>query len=193
MGSYRDATNYKLVSAAMPTLLAAKLPSARQALKPIENIPEPSVSQIMEYELEPLPSTSSATVDAEIQSTENISRILSRPTKKLLLKTISRKQDHIRKLNFLSRKRGRTIKDLSRLDIHNNDIMKAIFKGKYIKKSIYLYLKLLIVDMSSTTRTLMLSQMKCARRPVRGRRWTMDEKVLALLIYKRSLNCYLGR
>ncbi|KAK9736380.1 hypothetical protein QE152_g12539 [Popillia japonica] len=176
MGSYRDATNYKLVSAAMPTLLAAKLPSARQALKPIENIPEPSVSQIMEYELEPLPSTSSATVDAEIQSTENISRILSRPTKKLLLKTISRKQDHFRKLNFLSRKRGRTIKDLSRLDIHNNDIMKAIFK-----------------DMSSTTRTLMLSQMKCARRPVRGRRWTMDEKVLALLIYKRSLNCYLGR
>lgn len=32
--------------------------------------------------------------------------------------------------------------------------------------------------------------MRCAKRPPKGRRWTLEEKVLALAVYKRSPKCY---
>ncbi|KAJ8913287.1 hypothetical protein NQ315_010953 [Exocentrus adspersus] len=44
--------------------------------------------------------------------------------------------------------------------------------------------------MSLTTTNFLISQLRCAKREPRGRRWTVDEKVVALALYKRSPKCY---
>lgn len=45
-------------------------------------------------------------------------------------------------------------------------------------------------NLSPTAHHLLVAQLRCKNRKPKGRRWTVDEKLLALSIFKRSPSCY---
>lgn len=83
---------------------------------------------------------------------------------------VKQKHDHIRKLKRQYKNRSQQLKGILKDD---SPLIKTLYK-----------------DMPMTTVTLLLSQIRCAKRAPRGRRWTEDEKVIALSLYKRGPKCY---
>lgn len=102
---------------------------------------------------------------------QGISRIDSSPKKKHLMKMVESKEDQIRKSKRLCRKRQNNIKSLQ--DLTDTNGVRNMFKG-----------------MSQTTADFVISQLKCAKRNPKGRRWTNEDKIMALAIYKRGPKCY---
>jgi hypothetical protein len=101
----------------------------------------------------------------------NLSRSEATPRKKKLMEIIEKKEDHVRKLKKKCKDHAHSIKALSNLA--DSNVVTSLFK-----------------DMPSSTADFLLSQIRCAKRHPKGRRWTMDEKVVALALYKRSPKCY---
>lgn len=96
----------------------------------------------------------------------------SSPRKKKLVKIIHQKEDLLRKFKGKCRLHADNISALS--DLTESSLCENIFKG-----------------MPTATVNFMLSQIRAFKaKDVRGRRWTLDDKVLALAIYKRSPKCY---
>lgn len=93
------------------------------------------------------------------------------PRKQKLIKIIHNKEDYLRKLKSLSKKRLYSMKALSNLNESN---VKNIFK-----------------DMTSVTANFMISQIRSVKvKGAKGRRWNLEDKILALCIFKRSPKCY---
>lgn len=97
--------------------------------------------------------------------------VCSTPRKVKLMKTIESKEAHIRKLKKLAKERACSIRQLSNLN--DSRVVREIFK-----------------DLPSTTANFLISQLKCARRSPQGRRWTVDEKIVALALFKKGPKCY---
>lgn len=136
---YRDLRTRTLFSNALPSPFGSRpqediASSSRESLRGIQNIRGTSTSALSKDDT-PLPSTSYATSDVAIPSTSAavVTHSVPHTKKEELMKVVSRKKDQIRKLKFLCKQRGRTIKDLSKFNIHNNKIVKDIFKGNYKK------------------------------------------------------------
>ncbi|XP_057657768.1 uncharacterized protein LOC130894798 [Diorhabda carinulata] len=89
------------------------------------------------------------------------------PRKQKLMVIVKRKQGRIRKLQKVCKQKGKRIKTLENIAMNN------CFKG-----------------MPSTISNFMMSQIRCAKRSPHGRRWTLDDKIMSLAIYKRSPKCY---
>ncbi|KAL1492234.1 hypothetical protein ABEB36_012716 [Hypothenemus hampei] len=92
--------------------------------------------------------------------------------KKQLINIIRRKEDQLRKVKKLCKRRGNDLKKLSNLT--DSNVVRNLFN-----------------NMPSVTAKFMMSQIKSySAKSARGRRWDFEEKVLALTIFKRSPKCY---
>ncbi|KAJ8965084.1 hypothetical protein NQ317_016114 [Molorchus minor] len=102
---------------------------------------------------------------------DNLSRTTATPRKVKLMDMVCRKEDQIRKLKVICKERANDIKALSNID--DSTVVRNLFEG-----------------MSTTTSDFLISQLRCAKRDPKGRRWTIEEKVVALALLKRSPKCY---
>ncbi|KAJ8910577.1 hypothetical protein NQ315_011247, partial [Exocentrus adspersus] len=93
------------------------------------------------------------------------------PRKQHLMNLVKSKEAHIRKLKKLCRKKTSDIKSLT--NIGDSTVVRNVFRG-----------------MSSVTTDFLISQLRCAKKSPRGRRWTTQDKVLALALFKKSPKCY---
>lgn len=94
------------------------------------------------------------------------------PRKKKLVDIIHKKTDQLRKVKYLCKKRLFDMKSVSNLA--DSNVVHSLFE-----------------NMSSVTANFMISQIKNSRaKSVMGRRWTLEDKLLALCIFKRSPRCY---
>ncbi|KAJ8913991.1 hypothetical protein NQ315_008983, partial [Exocentrus adspersus] len=93
------------------------------------------------------------------------------PRKQHLMNLVKSKEAHIRKLKKLCRKKTGDIKSLT--NIGDSTVVRNVFRG-----------------MSSVTTDFLISQLRCAKKSPRGRRWTTQDKVLALALFKKSPKCY---
>lgn len=91
--------------------------------------------------------------------------------KKQLMQAIKRKEIHVRKLKAICKKRSGSVNAIKTLE--DSPVVRCFFKG-----------------MSSATADFLISQLRCAKRSPNGRRWTTQEKVIALALFKRSPRCY---
>ncbi|CAH0550751.1 unnamed protein product [Brassicogethes aeneus] len=103
---------------------------------------------------------------------ENLSVKDSSPRKKKLIKIIHNREDHLRKIKKLCKNRANDIKALTNLS--DSKVVQNLFQG-----------------MSSVTSNFLISQIRNFKvKGSKGRRWTLDDKILALCIFKRSPRCY---
>ncbi|XP_044760258.1 uncharacterized protein LOC123317715 [Coccinella septempunctata] len=108
----------------------------------------------------------------EFRNIDNFHLSNSTPRKKKLVDILRRKEDQLRKVKALCRKRSAAVSDI--LDISNERVVKNIFK-----------------DVPSLTANLMVSQIRNYKvKNVKGRRWSLEDKILALSLFKRSPRCY---
>lgn len=87
------------------------------------------------------------------------------------IKLIESKEVHIRHLKNISKSRGHDLKELVKLT--DSNIVKELFQ-----------------DLPSTVAIFLISQVRCSKKVPKGRRWTIEEKVLALALLKRGPKCY---
>ncbi|KAL1489478.1 hypothetical protein ABEB36_014366 [Hypothenemus hampei] len=120
----------------------------------------------------PEPSTSKILSPKNKKSVfRKIENITQSPRKMKLISLVKSKESQIRQLKKLCRKRKNDIKSLTSLD--DSAVVRNLFAG-----------------MSQTTSDFLISQLRCAKRSPRGRRWTVEEKAMALALYKRSPSAY---
>lgn len=94
------------------------------------------------------------------------------PQKKRLVKIIRQKEDHLRKVKSLCRSRLHDIKAIS--NVADSNVVRKLFEGT-----------------SSITANFLMSQIRTSRaKSARGRRWTLEDKLVALCIFKKSPRCY---
>lgn len=144
-----------------------------QCFLPISEYKDSSSKQpITDYQ-EPSTSTSTSQRKGKIfRQIENLTLGDATPRKLRLVRILQKKEDHLRKLKKICKKRGQDLKSLSNLA--DSTVVRSLFK-----------------DMPSVTADFMVSQIRSFRsKASKGRRWTFDEKVLALTIFKRSPRCY---
>ncbi|XP_048519339.1 uncharacterized protein LOC109543340 [Dendroctonus ponderosae] len=106
------------------------------------------------------------------RSVEGLSNIENSPRKLKLIRIINRKENQLRKVKRLCKKRGNDIKALANLS--DSAVVHGLFQ-----------------DMPSLTSNFLLAQIRCSKsKGSKGRRWTFDDKIMALAIYKKSPKCY---
>ncbi|KAL1488720.1 hypothetical protein ABEB36_014519 [Hypothenemus hampei] len=124
--------------------------------------------------VEPLvePSTSRALPSKNKKSVfRQIPNITQSPRTVKLISLVKSKESQIRKLKKLCRTRKNDIKSLT--DLGDSKVVRNLFAG-----------------MPQTTSDFLISQLRCAQKSPRGRRSTVEEKAMALALYKRSPNGY---
>jgi hypothetical protein len=120
----------------------------------------------------PTPSTPKGSVARNLfKGMKDISRATATPRKLKLMDMICRKEDHGRKLKKICKQKSNDFKALCALD--ESQVAQKLFK-----------------DMPMSTVNFLVSQLRNARREPRGRRWTIEEKVVALALMKRSPKCF---
>lgn len=121
---------------------------------------------------EPIPSISGIqTRTPTFRGISGVSKLVNTPRKKRLMSIVESKESHIRKLKKLCKEKSNNIKALC--DLSDSRVVRDLFKG-----------------MATTTYDFLLSQLRCAKRAAKGRRWTIEEKIVALVLFKRSPKCY---
>ncbi|KAL1488865.1 hypothetical protein ABEB36_014660 [Hypothenemus hampei] len=93
------------------------------------------------------------------------------PRKKQLIAKILSKEAHIRKLKRLASVRKHDIRALSNLSESN--LYRNIFS-----------------DMPQRSADFLISQLRCAKKHPKGRRWGLQDKIFALALFKRSPRGY---
>ncbi|KAK9685922.1 Transposase protein [Popillia japonica] len=95
-----------------------------------------------------------------------------RSTQQVLKKKLKNKIEQLRKLQRECKKRGSKISQL----LKSSDDMEG--------------LENMMKHLPRTSQVFILGQIRSGKKLPRGRRWSNDEKVIALALYKRSPKCY---
>ncbi|KAL1488553.1 hypothetical protein ABEB36_015016 [Hypothenemus hampei] len=85
------------------------------------------------------------------KSIADLEKRTASPRKLKLMAMVVRREDHIRKLKYLCKRRAHNIKALS--DLSDSDVVRSLFKG-----------------MPNATANFLVSQLRCAKKKSRGRR-----------------------
>ncbi|KAL1488603.1 hypothetical protein ABEB36_014407 [Hypothenemus hampei] len=187
---YLNRTNWRLLRDAIPTLLPYQIHKNKTSTSTDETYPATSAIH-PQFEMMDLiqPGTSRTNqhatkyeVTVQTQAPElstskilfpknkksvfrKIENITQSPRKIKLISLVKSKESQTRQLKKLCRKRKNDIKSLTSLD--DNAVVRNLFAG-----------------MSQTTSDFLISQLRCAKKSPRGPRWTVEEKAMALALYR---------